>query len=173
MLPCESRLSLSCKTPALVTVQRAALWGPCARASCRLGRTLAFGRHTCSITGAHSGSAGSKHKGLHPPRKLAAKATWLWGLGGKQGTEASPLAILKAATFTGKPVNAQPGRHSVLQCRPLRLQTLCRKATRAFRLAALLSPEEKSKQSRQPNGSFKDARDRLPPCHALSQLSFS
>lgn len=39
--------------------------------------------------GTCSSSAGSKHEGLHPPRKLAAKTTWLWGLVGKQGTEAS------------------------------------------------------------------------------------
>lgn len=107
--------------------------------------------HTCP------NSAGSKLKGLHPPRKLAAKTTWLWGLVGKQGTEASPRDTDSSHRHGGachclsSPVIAQPGNHSVSQCRLLRLQTLCRKATRAFQLAALLSPEERSKQSRGPN----------------------
>lgn len=66
--------------------------------------------------------------------------------------------MLTAVIVTGvachclsSPVIAQPGNHFVSQCRLLRLQTLCRKATRAIQLAALLSPEERSKQSRGPN----------------------
>lgn len=82
---------MSCKTPALVTVQRAALWGPVLELPA--GRAAYWLLGDTIITGAYSGGGGSKHEGLHPPRKLAAKATWLWGLGGKQGTEASPLNI--------------------------------------------------------------------------------
>lgn len=38
-----------------------------------------------------SSSVGSTHKGLHSPKKSAAKTTWLWVcLVGKQGMEASP-----------------------------------------------------------------------------------
>lgn len=58
---------------------------------------------------------------------------------------------VKACHCLSLPVNAQPGNYFMSQCRRLRLQTLCRKATRAIQLAALLSPEERSKQSRGPN----------------------
>lgn len=91
MLPCESHLPSTCKTPALVTVQQAALWGPVLELPA--GWAAYWLLADTTITGAYSGSGGSKHEGLHPPRKLAAKATWLWGLGGKQGREASPLDI--------------------------------------------------------------------------------
>lgn len=101
-----------------------------------------------------------------PTQEIGCQDTWLWGLGGKQGMEAS-LCDIDSSHLHGGACQAcqRPvGRRFVPQCRPLRLQTLCRRATRAIRVAALLRPEEKSKQSRGPNTSnttFTDARDRL------------
>lgn len=60
---------------------------PGTRASSGWGHILAFARYTFRYI--LKQLLAQKHEGLHPPRKLAAKATWLWGLVGKQGTEAS------------------------------------------------------------------------------------
>lgn len=146
--------------PVLATAQRPPLWGR-PLASAKYGRTH-------DATG--SSSACAKHKGLHPLRKLAAKATWLWGLVGKQGMQASPRDV-DSSHLHGGACQRPAGRHPALQCRHLRPQTLCRLATRAIRVAALITPEEKSKQGRGgPNRSFTDTRDRLPPALPIEFL---
>lgn len=166
-----------CKPPADVKVQRRPPVSqvPGTRASCGLGgHILAFAR--CTFRSILKQLLAQKHEGLHPPRKLAAKATWLWGLVGKQGTEASLCDIDSSHHLHGgachclsAPVIAQPGRHFILQCRHVGLKLYAEKPLGYFRSLPFHAP---NKSRNKVEGPTEASQAIGIDYHVRSQLSF-